>query len=129
MTKALLVITEISVGEALAVAGLGIVVVMVVLALLAGIIMIMSRIITRMTKEPAAQAPVAPAAPAPAPVQAAAPQAAKPQGKPIPATQSRGECDLVAVDEQTAAMIMAIVADQLGEPLNTLRFQSIRRID
>lgn len=128
MSKALLVITEMSVGEALAVAGLGIVVVMAVLALLACIIMVMSRIITRVTKEPAAPAQ-APAAPAPAPVQAAAPQAAKPQGKPIPATQSRGECDLVAVDDKTAAMIMAIVADQLGEPLNTLRFKSIRPID
>lgn len=122
MTKALLAITEMTVSESLVTAVLGIAVVMAVLALLAGIITVMSKVVSRMAKEE--QAP----APAPAPVQApAAP--AKPQGKPIPETQSRGQCDLTTVDDKTAAMLMAIVADQMGEPLNTLRFTSIRPID
>ena len=121
-----LVITEMNVGEALVTAGLGIVVVMVVLAILAGIIMVMSRIIDRVTR---AQAAAPAAKPAPAPVEKIPAPAPTPQGRPIPATQSRGECDLVAVDDKTAAMIMAIVADQMGEPLNTLRFRSIRPID
>lgn len=126
MTNTYLAITQMNIGEALVTAGLGIVVVMVVLALLACIIMIMSRIINRVSASPAG-APEQPAtAPAAAPAPAPAP---KPQGTPIPATQSRGDCDLIAVDDRTAAMIMAIVADQMGEPLNTLRFRSIRPID
>lgn len=124
MTKALLAITEMTVSESLVTAVLGIAVVMAVLALLAGIITVMSKVVSRMAKEEQAPAPKAAAVPAPAP---AAP--AKPQGKPIPETQSRGQCDLTTVDDKTAAMLMAIVADQMGEPLNTLRFTSIRPID
>ena len=80
---------------------------------------------SRMAQEE--QAPVPAEKPAPAAPAQAAP--AKPQGKPIPKTQSRGQCDLTTVDDKTAAMLMAIVADQMGEPLNTLRFTSIRPID
>lgn len=39
-----------------------------------------------------------------------------------------GEIKLENVSERDCAMIMAIVADQLGEPLNTLRFISIKDI-
>ena len=125
MTKALLAITEMTVGESLVTAVLGIAVVMAVLALLAGIITVMSTVVSRMAQEE--QAPVPAEKPAPAAPAQAAP--AKPQGKPIPKTQSRGQCDLTTVDDKTAAMLMAIVADQMGEPLNTLRFTSIRPID
>ena len=97
MTKALLAITEMTAGESLVTAALGIAVVMAVLALLAGIITVMSKVVSRMAQEEQAPAPAAPA----------------------PAT----------VDDKTAAMLMAIVADQMGEPLNTLRFTSIRPID
>lgn len=125
MTKVLLAITEMTVGESLLTAVLGVAVVMAVLALLAGIITVMSKVVSNLDKEEAA--------PAVKPVPAAAPAApvapAKPQGKPIPETQSRGQCDLTTVDDKTAAMLMAIVADQMGEPLNTLRFTSIRPID
>ena len=56
----------------------------------------------------------APAA-VPAPAQAAAPGSA-------------GEIKLHDVPDKTAAMLMAIVADKLGKPLNELRFISIREI-
>lgn len=125
MTRALLAITEMTVGESLLTAVLGVAVVMAVLALLAGIITVMSKAVSKVAGEEAA--PAAKPAPVPAPAAPAAP--AKPQGKPIPATQSRGQCDLTTVDDKTAAMLMAIVADQMGEPLNTLRFISIRPID
>ena len=36
--------------------------------------------------------------------------------------------DLINVDEKTAAMIMAIVADETDIPLNELRFISIREL-
>lgn len=40
-----------------------------------------------------------------------------------------GELKLVNVEERDAAMIMAIVADELDTPLNELRFKSIKRVE
>ena len=54
---------------------------------------------------------------------AAAPAAAK-----AAAPGSAGEIKLHDVPDKTAAMLMAIVADKLGKPLNELRFISIREI-
>ena len=56
-------------------------------------------------------------------VPAAAPAAAK-----AAAPGSAGEIKLHDVPDRTAAMLMAIVADKLGKPLNELRFISIREI-
>ena len=39
-----------------------------------------------------------------------------------------GEVKLYDTDPRTAAMLMAIVADELQAPLNELRFLSIREI-
>lgn len=58
----------------------------------------------------------APAAPAAAPA------------APIPAPGSAGEFALYDTDERDAAMIMAIVADELGIPVNELRFKYIREV-
>lgn len=58
----------------------------------------------------------APAAPAAAPA------------APIPAPGSAGELALYDTDERDAAMIMAIVADELGVPVNELRFKYIREV-
>jgi len=41
---------------------------------------------------------------------------------------SAGEVKLHDVPDRTAAMLMAIVADKMGKPLNELRFLSIREI-
>ena len=46
----------------------------------------------------------------------------------ITAPGSAGEIKLYDVPPKTAAMIMAIVADQMGKPLNELRFISIREV-
>ncbi|MCI9576264.1 MAG: OadG family protein [Clostridiales bacterium] len=46
----------------------------------------------------------------------------------VPAPESSGEVKLYGVDEATAAMIMAIVADECKLPLSELQFQSIREI-
>lgn len=56
---------------------------------------------------------------------AAAPVAAEPAAKEL-APGSAGELKLHDVDPKTAAMLMAIVADKLGKPLNELRFTSIK---
>lgn len=41
---------------------------------------------------------------------------------------SAGELKLHDVDPRTAAMVMAIVADHLGKPINELRFKSIEEV-
>ena len=68
----------------------------------------------------AADAKKVAAAPAPAP---AAPEAPKPV-----APGAAGELKLHDVEPKTAAMLMAIVADKLGKPLNELRFISIKEV-
>ena len=42
---------------------------------------------------------------------------------------SAGELKLYNVEPKTAAMLMAIVADKMGKPLNELRFISIREVE
>ena len=71
------------------------------------------------TETPApAAAPVA--APAPAPVAAPAASEAAPG--------SAGQLKLHDVEPKTAAMLMAIVANKMGKPLNELRFISIKEV-
>ena len=70
-------------------------------------------------KKTAAAAPVA----APAPVAPAVAEAA-----PVAAPGSAGPVKLYDTPPKTAAMIMAIVADQMGKPLNELRFISIKEV-
>ena len=67
-------------------------------------------------KKKAAEAPVE--APVAAPEAPAAPAA----------PGSAGGVKLYDVEPKTAAMLMAIVADQMGKPLNELRFISIREV-
>ena len=70
-------------------------------------------------KQKAAAAAAAPAAAAPA---AAAPVSAE------PAPGSAGKLKLHDVEPKTAAMLMAIVADKMGKPINELRFISIKEV-
>ena len=46
-----------------------------------------------------------------------------------PAPGSAGALKLHNVEPKTAAMLMAIVADKLGKPLNELRFISIKEVE
>lgn len=88
---------------------LGMAVVFAVLIVLMGCVLLMSKC----TKKPEK------AAPAPAPAAPAAPRAAK---------GSCGEVKIFDVPEKTAAMLMAITADKMNAPLNTLRFISIKEV-
>ena len=116
--------SDMALGDGLVMSGLGVGIVFLVLAFLMLFITIMSRIITGAKAAPKkAEAPAAPAAPA-APV-AAAPAAA-PAGE-----LAKGSCGTVktfGVDDRTAAMLMAIVADKMQKPLNEIRFISMREI-
>jgi len=64
------------------------------------------------------------------PAEAAPAAAAAERAPAIPqAPGSAGGVKLYDTPERDAAMVMAIVANQLGKPLNELRFLSIKRID
>lgn len=102
-------------GSMLIVALVGILIVLVELSILAVLIQGISKIV-RALEGAVSKKPAAPAAAAPAP--AAAPVAA-------PAAPSAG-VQLVGVDEPTAAVIMAIVSNESGIPLNRLSFKSIK---
>ncbi|MDD5953955.1 MAG: OadG family protein [Firmicutes bacterium] len=72
--------------------------------------------------------PVQKKAPAPAAAPAAAPVAAPAEAPVVAAPGSAGPVKLYDTPPKTAAMIMAIVADQMGKPLNELRFISIKEV-
>ena len=115
------ILSAVSIGEAGITGLLGYGVVFLGLFLLMVVVSIMGKIMAGGKKESTAPT----AAPAPAPVQAApAPVAAT--GKEAPG--SAGQLKLHDTPDRDAAMIMAIVADQMGKPLNELRFKSIKEV-
>ena len=105
---------SISIPQALGTAILGYAVVFLGLVMLMAVLLIAGKIMHR--NKAAASAPV----PATAPERTAAPAPAAPG--------SAGELKLYDTDPRDAAMVMAIVADSLGKPLNELRFISIREV-
>ena len=112
---------HIGIADAGIIALLGYAVVFFGLVLLMLVLMAMGRIFMSRDKK-AAQA-LANSVAAPAPV-AAAPVAAEPAVAP----GSAGQLKLHDVEPKTAAMLMAIVANQMGKPLNELRFISIKEV-
>ena len=107
---------NISIPNAALTALLGYLVVFLGLVLLMVVVLIQGKLMA--PKKSAAPAPAA------APVEEAAP--AKREGPKAKGTA--GELKLYDTDPNDAAMIMAIVADATGKPLNELRFLSIREI-
>ena len=89
-----------------------------------GLILLMC-VITLLGKAFVAAEAKAKAAAAVAP--AAAPAAA-PAVPAEPAPGSAGKLKLHDVEPKTAAMLMAIVADKMGKPINELRFISIKEV-
>ena len=108
---------NISVASAGITAVLGYLVVFVGLILLMLVVMLMGKIMVAQNKKAAAKA-AAESAPA---VQSAPVTAA-------PAPGTAGELKLYDTDPRDAALVMAIVADTLGKPLNELRFISIKEV-
>ena len=104
--------TPISVADAALTVALGLAVTFAGLCLLLGVISVMTKIGSALRKRQPAEAP--------------APAANVPAQQPAPG--SAGKVKLYTVPDREAAMIMAIVANQLGRPLNELRFRSIREV-
>ena len=108
---------KIGIGEAAVYAILGYAVVFFGISLLMFVVMAMGKaFIAKDRKAAAAKA----AAPAPTAVSAEAPKPTAPG--------SAGELKLHDVEPKIAAMLMAIVADKMGKPLNELRFISIKEV-
>ncbi len=101
----------ISVLDALMIALSGIVIVFLMLALLWGVIAVISRVMGALEKHTAHPASVSAAAPAAAPAPAPAPQV-----------------KLEGVSEVEAACVMAIVSHETGIPLDQLVFKSIKAV-
>jgi Na+-transporting methylmalonyl-CoA/oxaloacetate decarboxylase gamma subunit len=87
------------------------------LVLLMIVIMVMGKIMMAKNTAPATQ-----------PKDAAAPVPAAPAVPAEKAPGTAGEFKLYNTDPRDAAMVMAIVADSLGKPINELRFISIREV-
>lgn len=119
MNTLALTVGKISIGDAGIAAVLGYAVVFTGLVLLMCVVILMGKALAGTNKKaeaavPSTAAPANPAAPA-APSAPAAPGSA-------------GEVKLFDVPDKEAAMIMAIVADKMGKPLNELRFKSIKEV-
>lgn len=111
--------SDISIGEAGVYALLGYAVVFFGLILLMAVVIALGKYFASKDAKMAATAAAAAKAAAPAPAPAA-PKAVAPG--------SAGELKLHDVEPKTAAMLMAIVADKMGKPLNELRFKSIKEV-
>jgi Na+-transporting methylmalonyl-CoA/oxaloacetate decarboxylase gamma subunit len=113
---------NISVADAGIVALLGYGVVFLGLVALMVVVILLGKAFVAAGNRKKAEAPKAAAPEAPA---AANTEAAK--AAPV-APGSAGGVKLYDVEPKTAAMIMAIVADRMGKPLNELRFISIKEV-
>ena len=118
-------LVDIGIMDAAIVAVLGYAVVFFGLILLMGVIIAMGKVFMAQDKKAAAKAAAAKSAVAAAPV--VAPVAAAPVAE-VPAPGTAGQLKLYDTDPKTAAMIMAIVANKMGKPLNELRFISIKEV-
>ena len=116
-------LVDIGIADAGVVALLGYSVVFFGLILLMCVITVMGKIFIAKDKKAAEKATAAKASVAAAPVAVPAAPAA-----PVPAPGSAGQLKLYDVEPKTAAMIMAIVANKMGKPLNELRFISIKEV-
>jgi Na+-transporting methylmalonyl-CoA/oxaloacetate decarboxylase gamma subunit len=107
------------IGDNLLDAVLGYVVVFIGLSLLMLVIIMVGKVMVAKSKN-ASEKSTAPAAETAAAAAPAAPKKLAPG--------SAGDVKIYDTDPRDAAMIMAIVADKLGKPLNELRFKSIKEV-
>ena len=103
------------IGEALTTSVIGICTVIVILAIIAVLILLVSKVIRAFEASANKRKPE---------TEKSTESAAK--GTPMPDGMNQGDVELIDTDEKTAAVIMAIVSQKSGIPLNRLAFKSIR---
>ena len=108
------------IGDNLLDAVLGYLVVFIGLSLLMTVVIIVGKIMVAKSKGKAPEQKAA--------LPDAAPAAATPAAPKKLAPGSAGDVKIYDTDPRDAAMIMAIVANKLGKPLNELRFRSIKEV-
>ena len=104
-----------NIGESVITAILGYAVVFAGLIALMLVLLLMGKVFTIGSRKPAAEPVVE------------APVAAAPETPEAPGTA--GQLKLHNVEPKTAAMLMAIVANKMGKPINELRFISIKEVE
>ena len=115
---------SITLVDAGVIALLGYAVVFFGLILLMIVVIALGKAFTAQSAKPASAAPAAAAPAAPAVTTPVAAPAASNEAAP----GSAGKLKLHDVEPKTAAMLMAIVANKMGKPLNELRFISIKEV-
>ena len=103
-------LVNLAIGDAALIGVLGYLVVFLGLVLLMIVVFILTKVMIAKSAKTAQTAAAEPAAAAAEPVKA------------VPAPGSAGDLKLYDTDPKVAAIIMDIVADSLGKPLNELRF-------
>lgn len=101
----------------------GFIVVLSMLAIIAIVILVFSKVMYALSKKKEAKETVWETG------ENSLPATSVSAGTPLADGNSMGKLDLVDVDEPTAAVIMAIVSDQSGIPLNRLNFKSIKKVE
>ena len=111
---------RLDIGGNLLDAVLGYLVVFIGLSLLMCVVITVGKIMVASAKKNQAEKAAAAVEPAKQAAPAAAPKKLAPG--------SAGDVKIYDTDPRDAAMIMAIVADKLGKPLNELQFRSIKQV-
>ena len=119
LTAAAADLVDINITNAAIVALLGYAVVFFGLILLMAVVIGLGKIFIAKDKKLAAKLQAA---------KTAAPAAAAPVAEGPAAPGTAGKLKLHDVEPKTAAMLMAIVADKMGKPINELRFISIKEV-
>ena len=112
--------TPMTAGRALLIAAAGFLIVFAILALIAVFVKLLGKGFDAAAKKKRDL---------PAPAAPDIPVAAAPEAPPLPDGTSAGTLVLTDVTEEEAAMVMAIVSDRSGIPLNRLQFRSIRKLE
>ena len=107
-------LTHIHIGTAVRIGLMGYLVVFLGLFLLMLLILLLGRIVNRKADKPQTAAPAI---------------VLKPEIGATGPSEAKGEVELYGVHPKDAAIIMAIVADGLGKPLDTLHFKSIKEVE
>ena len=111
---------NIGVGEALLIALCGFVTVFLLLLFLIVVIKVITAVVVSLQgKDKKSAAPAA---------QTAAPAAPAPAKEEKPSKPWDGKLQLIDVDEETAACIMAIISDETDIPLDELQFRRIQAL-
>lgn len=110
---------EMNIIRALLISLVGFMIVFLILGILTVFVEAMGKVFDAIEAKKKAAAPAATSAAAPSAV----------TGTPLPDGTSAGDLKLIDVSDEEAAVIMAVVSNRSGIPLNRLKFNSIKKTE